>query len=274
MKRKALLIDTNLCVGCEACVWACKEGHGLSDDSPGKRNDKTYTTVKEYNDVYVRELCLNCEDPTCVAVCPVGAFTKQETGAVLWDEKKCLGCRYCMQACPFHIPTYEWGSLNPEVVKCDFCHDLTSKGESTRCSSSCPTGATLFGDRDAILAEARRRLKLKEGDYHDFPVHTLESGDTMEHEVLGYYPHIFGETEVGGTDVFFISDRDIRELGYFKNLPDYALRHKMEPAMGVIPDVIVTAGIFFYGMNWIINRRIENGVEPKTKMFGKKGENK
>lgn len=262
--RKALLIDTTLCNGCEACLWACKEGHNLNDKSPEKRTCNTYTTVKEYGQVYIRELCMNCEDPTCVAVCPVGAFSKQETGAVLWDEKKCLGCRYCIQACPFSIITYEWESLNPKVVKCDFCNDLTSQGKPTRCSAACPTGATLFGTREEVLEEARRRLKMKPGQEYAFPLHTMTSGDTMTATVSEYYPHIFGEFEVGGTDVLFISDTDIRELGYFNNLPKESMRKKTEPAMGVIPDVIVTAGIFFYGMNWIINRRIENGVKPQT----------
>ena len=104
---------------------------------------------------FSRRLCMNCVQPACASVCPVGALQKTALGPVVYDADKCMGCRYCMQACPFQVPSYEWSALLPRMRKCDMCYERQSQGKVTACSEACPVGATKTGDRDALIAEAQ-----------------------------------------------------------------------------------------------------------------------
>ena len=180
-----LLFDATRCIGCGACSSACKEQNKL----PGKVEEVltayTWTTVQEREGLNVRRLCMHCEVPTCASVCPVGALKKTPEGPVVYDAERCMGCRYCMMACPFGVPKYEWSKALPGVRKCSMCPDRLAKGLPTACAEICPTGATIFGERDALIAEARKRI---------------------DAEPEKYVPHIFGEHEVGGTSVLYISD--------------------------------------------------------------------
>ena len=101
-------------------------------------------------------MCQHCDVPTCVSVCPVGAFTKTAAGPVLYDAEKCIGCRYCMQACPFRVPRYEWKSTRPRVQKCNFCYHRLAQGLQTACAEACPTGATKFGEPGRAAAGGRQ----------------------------------------------------------------------------------------------------------------------
>jgi formate dehydrogenase iron-sulfur subunit len=155
-RSRGLLIDTTKCVGCRECERACAATYHLPEEEAKDLSATHYTVVKSYNDdqTFVRRLCMHCNQPTCVSACLVGAFTKTETGAVLYDESKCIGCRYCMQACPFEIPRYEWGSLTPRIQKCQMCYDRVAAGEKTACAEACQFDATVFGYRDDLIKEA------------------------------------------------------------------------------------------------------------------------
>ena len=178
LKKKAMLIDLTLCVGCNACQAACKETNHMPEKEEKSLSPTTYTALDEYEGVFVRRMCQHCDDPTCASVCPVGAFTKMPEGPVVYDVDKCIGCRYCMQACPFQVPRYEWSSTYPRIQKCVMCHERLAKGLPTACSEACPTGATKFGDRDELLTEAYTRI----------------TGEPDK-----YVQKIYGEKEVGGT---------------------------------------------------------------------------
>jgi formate dehydrogenase iron-sulfur subunit len=240
MKRKAFLIDITECVGCGACYEACKEQNNLpqTSDDPlrDSLSDKTYTIVEQRGDFFVRRMCQHCEDPTCVSVCPVGAFTKTDVGAVLYDESKCLGCRYCMQACPFQIPRYEWGSVKPRVQKCIMCYDRVKNGELPACAEACPTGATLFGDRDEMIEIAKQRLAENPGKY---------------------YQHIYGLEEVGGTSVLYISPVPFEELGFNTKLLKTALPNFTHEALAKIPTLVTVGGVLLTGFYWLTNRKNE-----------------
>jgi formate dehydrogenase iron-sulfur subunit len=259
MKRKAFLIDITECVGCGSCYEACKEQNHLpqTSDDPLKDSlsDKTYTIVEQRGDYFVRRMCQHCEDPTCVSVCPVGAFTKTEVGAVLYDESKCLGCRYCMQACPFQIPRYEWGSLKPRVQKCIMCYDRVKNGELPACAEACPTGATLFGDRDEMIAIAKQRL--------------AENPDK-------YYQHIYGLEEVGGTSVLYLSPVPFEELGFNTKLLKTALPNFTHEALAKIPTLVTVGGVLLTGFYWLTNRKNEIArekfEEQKNKTYEVKNE--
>lgn len=240
VRRKALLIDIAQCAGCGECYEACKERNGLpatADDFLDDRlSSQTFTVLEQTEDRYVRHLCMHCEVPTCVSVCPVGAFEKTAAGPVVYHESRCIGCRYCMQACPFGVPRYEWDKTLPIVQKCHMCSDRVAEGRPTACTEACPFDATLFGDREEMIAEARRRI--------------AESPDT-------YVDYIYGLDDIGGTSVLWISDVPFERLGFPTNLGNAPLPHLTQAVLEKIPAFSVFAGMFLSGTWWITKRREE-----------------
>ena len=236
IRKKALLIDLTLCIGCNACQDACKAENGLTEGTETRLSSTAYTALEEHDGTYVRRMCQHCIDPTCASVCPVGAFTKTAEGPVLYDEFKCIGCRYCIQACPFQGPRYEWSSNYPRVQKCNFCADRQKEGLPTACAEACPTGATKYGDRDELIREAYDRIKAEPEKYID---------------------RIYGLDEVGGTSVLYISSVPFEKLGFKTQLAHTALPMLTWQALSKIPTVVSVGGVFLYGIWWITNRRTE-----------------
>ncbi len=215
------LVDLSRCVGCRKCEQGCNEVNKLL---PPERpfvdmlllNEKrrpdanSYTVVNRYftgkSDeqdhllpTYVKIQCMHCQDPACVSACLVGALTKKESGAVHYDVSKCIGCRYCMVACPFEIPAYEYfDPLTPRVRKCTFCFERIEKeGGVPACAAICPVEAITFGKRSSLLDQARTRMKKDPARYID---------------------HIYGEHEVGGTSWLYLSDVEFNKVD-FQDLP-------------------------------------------------------
>src|SRR6202790_2321328 len=159
---KALLYDATMCIGCKQCEAACAQQNKLQYDdtvaAESVQSEHKYTVVLTKNDKFMRRLCMHCEHPACASACPVGAFHKTKEGPVVYDVWKCIGCRYCMVACAFNQPKYEWGSLNPRVRKCIMCPDRVAAGKQTACAEICPTGATKFGEREDLIREAKERI--------------------------------------------------------------------------------------------------------------------
>jgi len=234
---RALLIDITRCIGCRACAQACKESHGFPGDGQETELDATtYTLLLDKgNDRYVRRLCMHCEDPSCASACPVGAFTKTALGPVTYDARRCLGCRYCMLACPFSVPRYEWSKAVPAVRKCDMCFARLEKGEPPACVAACPAQATVGGTRDELLAEAHRRI---------------------EENPAAYYPHVYGETEVGGTSVLFLSPVPFDELG-FAAVGTEPPPNLTWAALEKVPAVVTVGGAGLFAVWWITHRRAE-----------------
>jgi formate dehydrogenase iron-sulfur subunit len=179
---------------------------------------------------------MNCVQPACVSVCPVGALQKTALGPVTYDADKCMGCRYCMQACPFQVPSYEWSSRLPRMRKCDMCYQRQSEGKHTACAEACPVGATLNGDRDELIREAQRRLAEKPGQY---------------------YGKIYGITEVGGTSVLYLSAVPFAQIGLRTGVPQEPLPETTWRVLELVPDVVSTGTVLLGGIYWITNRRAE-----------------
>jgi Fe-S-cluster-containing dehydrogenase component len=191
-----MLYDATRCIGCKACVVACKDANNMPTDWDPQRlydyptdlNGKTKNIIKLYKDgetlSYVKRQCMHCIDPGCVGACMIGALQKRDHGVVTWDGDRCIGCRYCQIACPFEIPKFEWDKAVPKIVKCELCKDRKDKAFNPACCEVCPRQAVVFGKYADLLEDAKRRL--------------------ADHPEL-YEPKIFGERDGGGTQVLYLS---------------------------------------------------------------------
>ena len=231
-----LLIDTTRCIGCGACASACKEQNKLPGPVEEVTTAYTWTTVQPHEGVFVRTLCMHCEVPTCVSVCPVGAMKKTPEGPVVYDAEICMGCRYCMMACPFDVPKYQWNRPVPVVGKCILCASRVKEGKPTACAEACPVEATIFGKRDDLIWEARTRIRKSPGAYVD---------------------HIYGLTEAGGTSVLMVSGAPFEKLGLKTNLPNQPPAMRTWQVLSNIPDFVGVWAVFLYGVHWITARREE-----------------
>ena len=248
---KAILTDITKCIGCLKCVSACKKENKLEMDVPRiwQKNDglsaENWTSIiKKPDNHYIRKQCRHCLEPACVTVCPVGALHKTETGAVVYDKDKCLGCRYCMMACPYGIPRYDWDEPVPYVRKCILCYDRLKNNQQPACTEICPEQATIFGERDELIKLAHQRIKDNPNKYID---------------------KVWGEHEVGGTSVLYLSDIDLECLSYQTNLGTKPLPQTTAPAMKSVPYAFVGMGGAMLGLNWIIRRRNELGKTEEEK---------
>jgi formate dehydrogenase iron-sulfur subunit len=141
-----------------------------------------------------------------------------------------------MQACPFRVPRYEWHSTRPRIQKCNFCVARQSRGLQTACAEACPTGATKFGDREDLLKEAQHRIDTGGGKY---------------------VAKIFGQEDVGGTSVFYISPVPFEQMGFDNKLGKTPMPVLTMSAMSKIPNVVTVGGVMLGGIWWITNRRDE-----------------
>jgi formate dehydrogenase iron-sulfur subunit len=252
--RAAILTDTTKCIGCSQCVLACKKVNHLENDVPRRWDSddglsaRNWTAVlEEPGNKFVRKQCRHCLEPACASACPVGAMHKTELGPVVYNSSKCIGCRYCMMACPFGIPRYEWSKVVPYVQKCILCYDQIKDGKQPACTEMCPTKATIFGDRGELLAEAHRRILGNPGKYQKT---------------------VWGESEVGGTSVLYISDIDLSCLTFGEHLASRPLPQTTRAAMAAVPFAFVGMGTAMAGLYWIIQRRMKIRTEQAEETAG------
>lgn len=252
--QPAMLYDTTLCIGCRACQNACRAWNGTTPelsadglyDAPTDLSANTWTVIQLYknHDVpnatadsanwsFIKRNCMHCLDPACVSACTVGALQKSDAGPVIYDVDRCFGCRYCMIACPYHVPRYQWETTTPLVQKCTFCYGYVerdgsvhpknrlAKGQGPACAAACPTGALKFGTRQALLDDAHARIAANRGKYHE--------------------DRVYGETEVGGALQLILSHVPFEKLG-LPTLGDRPLPELTRPVNYAVPAIFLTVG--------------------------------
>lgn len=255
--RRGVLVDTTKCIGCRACEAGCAESNQLPgpaslDDPavfarPRLTDTRTYTVVNAAASAglasparFIKRQCMHCVEPACASACLVRALDKTPTGPVVYHKDRCLGCRYCMVACPFNVPKYEYESALPYVQKCTFCADRQAAGQAPACTSVCPSGALLFGKRDELLDIARERIYAKDS---------------------AYVRHIFGEHEVGGTSWIYITDIPFDRLGLPTDLGTYAYSSLAQASLAAVPFVLTLWPPLLMGMYTFTKRREQVAAE-------------
>ena len=256
---KGVLVDLVRCMGCRACQVACKAWNDNPGeitlclgcyDNPPKLSADTWSIMRfdeleeggRLHWVFTKQQCMHCEEPGCVSACPVSALQKLENGAVVYDGKKCIGCRYCMMACPFRVPKFQWDEPLPFIRKCTFCADRQDQGLEPACVKACPTDALMLGEREDLIDEAHRRIRAPRDKYVDY---------------------VYGEHEVGGTSWMYLSPVPFDKLG-FPALGTRPVAVWSERAMFATPGVIVGAVTLLSGIYWITKRRMELGSEASN----------
>ncbi|MDM8560986.1 hydrogenase 2 operon protein HybA [Candidatus Parabeggiatoa sp. HSG14] len=295
-KAVGMLYDSTLCIGCKACVAACKQANdqpleilesqqGWNEgawDSAIDISAKTLNVIKAYTNgemtqkdrevdgyAFMKRHCLHCVDPSCVSVCPVSAMQKDPiTGVVTHNPDACIGCRYCVVGCPFSVPQFDYETPFPQIHKCQFCSHLQAQGKLPACCDVCPTGASLFGDVRELKEEAKRRLGAEEGEVYEFPRGKL-GGDRDSHtaQIPKYQKDFYGDTELGGTQVMYLSGVPFDKLGLPTNVPDksYAsisegIQHTLYK--GMIAPLTLLSGLLFMAYR---NRKHHDDDEQSPK---------
>ncbi len=254
-----VLHDITRCIGCRKCEAACNEVNDLPDpDKPFddlkvlKENRQlsatAYTVVNRYQfesapePVYVKTQCNHCLEPACVSACFVKALRKDKTGAVIYDASLCVGCRYCMIACPFQVPAYEYNeAFTPRVMKCTLCYPRIVEGKLPGCVEACPKEALTFGRRDDLLKTARQRIYRYPDKYVD---------------------HIYGEFEMGGCSWLYLSPRPFSGLGMREDLGNQPAPSYTAGALAIVP-MAVTAGVMLLTGVYAIARRRDEIAEQE-----------
>ncbi len=213
-RAMGVLVDIPKCIGCRRCEYACQDAAGFNPPPVETFEDKSvfdearrpfprgHTVINRYRNpkdeshpLYNKFNCLHCVDPACVSACLVSALSKREDGAVVYDAGRCMGCRYCMVACPFEIPTYDYNMpLTPQVRKCNLCvHLVPEVQEVPACVKICPQEVMTYGRRSDLLELAHEKIRAEPDEYVD---------------------HVYGEHEAGGASWLYISSVPFDQVGF------------------------------------------------------------
>jgi Fe-S-cluster-containing dehydrogenase component len=276
-----MLYDATLCIGCKACIVGCRAANEIPPetpvslpiwDAPKDLSSRTFNVIKLYKDgtaetkdqvtdgyAFIKRNCPHCVDANCVSVCPVSAMRKDPiTGIVTHHPDVCIGCRYCIFACPFNIPKYELHDAFGEITKCQFCNHRLKQGKLPGCVEACPTGANIFGPRAALLEEARRRIALKPGDEYEYPLRTLDSQRRHVKQAPTYQQHVYGEKELGGTQILYLSGVPFEKLGLPK-LPERSFASQSEAVQHTIYKYMALPALAFAGLLYTVRRNTKAG---------------
>lgn len=200
---RAILFDAHACIGCRQCVEACKDWNDLPRGNTYTINPTTWITMEPpvlegLASVWGRRSCMHCEYPICAAVCPVEAITKYDEGPVVINQEVCIGCEYCVYACPWHVISKS--DVSGKATKCTMCSDRLAEDKQPFCVQACPAGALAFGPAEEIAAQAQERASAFGGS-------------------------IYGAAEASGTHVLYALHRSPAEHGLPNVGPERYPRH-------------------------------------------------
>jgi formate dehydrogenase iron-sulfur subunit len=280
---RSTLIDITNCIGCRACQVACKQWNEregeeteleaqLGFQNPATLSAKTYTLIAFHemenaqkpgglDSAFVMQRCLHCLEPACASACPTTALYRQDDGPVSYDADKCIGCRYCILACPWDVPTAEWNKHAPKISKCTHCADRADQPKpvafngkplsddagkrfaesiaTPACVKACPADALRYGTREEMLALAHKRISDRPDRYVD---------------------HVYGEKELGGTSVVYLSAVPFEKLGFptygEKPFPAFS-----KVALGAVPPAVMTAGALLGAAYAFFRKRVQVVVD-------------
>ena len=256
-----VLVDTVVCIGCRKCEWACNQQHSLSNEPMASFEDKSvfqqhrrphskaYTVVNEFKDpantekaYNIKVQCMHCNEPACVSACIVGALRKGTNGPVIYDTWKCIGCRYCMVACPFQIPAYEYeNALDPQVRKCTFCNELhLEEGNVPACVKLCPNEALTYGTRQDLIDLAHSKIKAYPDRYVD---------------------HVYGENEIGGTSWMYLAPTDFNNTELPELPPEAIPQHTETIQHGIFKSFVPPLALYGFLGFVMHSLRNENNEE-------------
>ncbi len=208
-RKKGLMVNPELCIGCRACQTACKEWNKLPADTTtntGSYENPPDLTPNLYNKIrfveaplgdrmrwfFVSQRCMHCTEAGCMDICPVpGALYRTPEGAVAFNKDMCIGCKLCVAGCPFNIPRYD---DNDKITKCHLCFDRISNGLEPACTKVCPTDALHYGDRNDLISRAK----------------------------VDGFTSVYGETDLGGLGVLY-AFKESPDLYGLPEEPDYSL---------------------------------------------------
>jgi formate dehydrogenase iron-sulfur subunit len=266
-----VLVDTTVCIGCRRCEWACKEQNHLPNQPLKTYEDRsvferkrrtdaeTFTVVNRFPHpteagrfIYVKRQCMHCNEPACASACFVKAFTKSPEGAVVHHPQVCIGCRYCMAACPFDIPAYQYdNAFTPEVTKCTFCFDrIRETGGRPACVIACPADVMTFGKRSDLLRLAHKRIS--------------ERPDR-------YIPQVYGENEVGGTGWMYLSAAPFDKIGFRTDLGTTPIPTLSRGFLSMVSIVLVTWPVLCMGFHSFSKNRGKGTPGSPSEGQGKGG---
>ncbi|MFZ0931637.1 MAG: 4Fe-4S dicluster domain-containing protein [Syntrophobacteraceae bacterium] len=251
-----VLVDTTLCVGCRSCEGACNQVNGLPKPKVAFEDDESlfdqhrdtsptaFTVVNKYTisegvEITRKQQCMHCVEPACSSACIIRAMEKRSNGAVTYRNDLCLGCRYCMVACPFNVPKFEYSKASPFIKKCQFCFERQEQGELPGCVEACPVEALKYGRRPELLEEARKRI-------HDTP--------------NAYVHHIYGEHEAGGTSWLYLAGAPFDKLG-LPMLSDQDYPELTAGAMGTVPAIMLMWPALLAGFHYLSHGKDEHHEE-------------
>lgn len=260
-----ILVDTTRCIGCRSCEKACAEVNGLPIPDISETTNETvikslrqttdtqYTITNKYETgrgtIFVPKRCMHCNQPGCVAACPVKAMKKRPTGHVTWASN-CIGCRLCMVSCPFDIPKFEYEKAIPRIQKCNLCWDRFNQGELPGCVEVCPTQALMAGSRRQILEEGKRRISANPDKYID---------------------HIYGEYEAGGTSHLYLSAVQFDQIGFRKDVGIKPYPEYSAPYLNAIPFIATLTPLFMLAISAAVKMGKENQKEKNEEKNEGKG---
>ncbi len=215
IKHKAFIFDATRCIDCRSCMVACSVENKIDMNKTriwvaGIGLKGEFPNLERASMVYH---CMHCNEPDCLSACPVGAYNKRIDGPVLYNSSKCIGCRYCMNACPFGVPHFDFdkGLLEGAFIdKCTMCPQRIDIGLEPACVATCPTDALVFGERADLVKQAHARIQAHPDRYVD---------------------HVYGEFENGGTSYLVLSHVPFSELG-LPALGERPVKEVSEEVMG------------------------------------------